>query len=215
MSYQNQPSSTSLPSQPEAQATLNKPHFDRVREWLRSRTGRVVIPLVTLLLGIALGITALFLYGGSGVGSIIVVPASARGDIIVEADRVYVTQLVRKNLNRSGMPGQIQNVNVNMTQGSQMMVSGEDEFSIFGVQVIRPFTFIVQLYANSCVLEMHIVHADFSNIPVTRFTQSFESQINQQLEKQPEGLPSGFQYCATGVRTEPAGMFITYKAIPD
>jgi hypothetical protein len=58
------------------------------------------------------------------------------------------------------------------------------------------------------------VHADFSNIPVTRFTQNFESQINQQLQKKPEGLPGGFQYCTTGVRTEPAGMFVTYSATP-
>jgi hypothetical protein len=120
-----------------------------------------------------------------------------------------------KNLNSSGMPGQIQNVNVNLTQSSQMMVSGEDVFSILDVHVIRLFTFIVQLYMNSCVLKIHIVHADFSNIPVTRFAQTFESQINQQLQRRPEGLPSGFQYCTTGVRTEPAGIFVTYTATPD
>jgi hypothetical protein len=214
MSYQNQPSSTPWPSSTETQTTPNKPRFARVRGWLRSRTGRVLIPLVALLVGIALGITALFLFGVSGVGPIIVVPASARGDIIVEADRAYITQLVRKNLNSSGMPGQIQNVNVILMQGSQMMVSGEDVFSILGVQVIRPFTFVVQLYVSSCVLKIHIVNADFSNIPVTRFAQSFESQINQQLQKRPEGLPGGFQYCTTGVRTEPAGMFVTYTATP-
>ena len=212
---QNQPSSTPLPSKQETQTTLSKPRFARVREWLRSRTGRVLIPLITLLVGIALGITALLLSGESGVGPIIVVPASSKGDIIVEADRSFITQLVTKNLISSGMPGQIQNVNVNLTQGSQMMVSGEDVFSILGIHVIRPFTFIVQLYVSSCVLKIHIVHADFSNIPVTRFAQSFENQINQQLQKKPEGLPSGFQYCTTGVRTEPVGMFVTYTAIPD
>jgi hypothetical protein len=215
MSYKNRPCSTPLPSQQEAQTTLSNPRFARIREWLRSRTGRVLILLITLLLGIVLGFTALFLFGESGVGPRLVAPLSSSGDIIIEADSTFINQLVRKNLVSSGMPGKIQNVHVNLTQGSQMMVSGEDEFSIFGVQVVRPFTFIVQLYVNSCVLKMHIVQADFSNIPVTRFTQNFESQINQQLEKQPEGLPSGFQYCATGVRTEPAGMFITYKAIPD
>jgi hypothetical protein len=165
--------------------------------------------------GIMLGITALFLFGESGAGPINVVPVSSRGDIIVEADRTFINQLVRKNLASSGMPGQIQNVNVNLTQGSQMIVSGEDEFTILGVQVIRPFTFIVQLYVNSCVLKIHIVHADFSNIPVTRFAPSFESQINQQLQKKPERLTSGFQYCTTGVRTEPVGMFVTYTAIFD
>lgn len=215
MSYQNQPSSTPLQSQQDAQTNTSKPRFARVRVWLRSRTGRVLIPLITLLVGVALGIAALFLFGESGVGPMIVVPTSSKGDIIVEADRSFITQLVTKNLNRSGMPGQIQNVNVILTQGSQMMVSAEDILSILGVQVIRPFTFIVQPYVSACVLKVHIVHADFSNIPVTRFARSFENQINQQLSKRPEGLPSGFQYCTTGVRTEPVGMFVKYSATPD
>jgi len=47
---------------------------------------------------------------------------------------------------------------------------------------------------------------------VTGFVQSFESRINQQLQQKPSGLPKGFQYCTTGVRTTPAGMFITYSA---
>ena len=140
MSSQNKPSSTPLPSEQESQTTLSKPRFVRVRGWLRSRTGRVLIPLAALMLGILLGITALFLFGESGAGPIIVVPVSSKGDIIVEADRSFITQLVTKNLVSSGMPGQIQNVNVNLTQGSQMMVSGEDEFNILGIQVIRPFT---------------------------------------------------------------------------
>jgi hypothetical protein len=214
MSYQNEPSSTPSQSKEEAQTILSKSRFARVRGWLRSRTGRVLIPLIALLVGIALGITALFFLGESGVGSIVVVPTSSRGNIIVEADRTFITQLVRQNLNNSGMPGQIQNVDVSLTQNSQMVVSGEDIFSILGVQVSRPFTFTVQLYVNSCVLKIHIVHADFSNIPVTRFAQNFESQINQQLQKRPEGLPSGFQYCTTGVRTEPAGMFVMFIATP-
>jgi hypothetical protein len=214
MSYQNQPSSTPLPSQQEAKTTLSKPRFSRVRGWLRSRTGRVLVPLIALLVGVVLGVTALFLFGESGVGPIILGSGSSKGGIIVEADRTFITQLVTKNLNSSGMPGQIQNVNVNLTQGSQMIVSGEDVLQIFGVQVNRPFTFNVQLYVSSCFLKIHIVHADFSNIPVTSIAQSFESQINQQLQQKPEGLPSGFQYCTTGVRTELAGIFVTYEATP-
>jgi hypothetical protein len=214
MSHRNQPSSTPLPSQQEAQITLSKPRFARVRGWLRSRTGRVLIPLITLLVGIALGITAIFLFGEAGVGPIIVVPASSKGDIIVEADRAFRTELVTKNLNGSGLPGQIQSVDVNLTQGNQMTVSGEDMLSILGVGVTRHFMFIVRPYVSSCVLQIHIMHADFSNIPVTGFAQGFEKQINQQLQKKPEGLPNGFRYCTIGVRTEPTGMFVTYLATP-
>ena len=66
MSYQNQPSSTPLPSQQEAKTTLSKPRFARVRGWLRSRTGRIVIPLIALLIGLVLGVAALFLFGEIG-----------------------------------------------------------------------------------------------------------------------------------------------------
>jgi hypothetical protein len=214
MSYQNQPSSTPLTSQPEAQTESSKPRFARVRAWLRSRTGRVVIPIVTLLVGIVFGIFTIFLFGESGVGSISIVATPSKGNIIVEADRAFLTQLVTKNLSSTGMPGQIENVDVSLAEGNQMTVSGDDRISIFGVGITRQFAFVVQPYVSSCVLQMHIVHADFSNIPVTSFAQVFEGQINQQLQKKPEGLPEGFQYCSTGVRTESAGMFVTYKATP-
>ncbi len=212
MYYQNQPSSSPLPSQ--SQPAPGKPRFNRVRGWLRSRTGRVVIPLFTLLLGIVLGIFAIFLYGSSGEGQIVLVPVSTKGDIIVEADKAFLTQLVRKNLSDSGLPGQIQNVEVDLVHGDQMTVNGDDGFSLLGVGVSKHFTFVIQPYVSSCVLQIHIVHADFSTIPVTGFAQTFESHINQQLQQKPQGLPNGFQYCTTGVRTEPAGMFVTYSATP-
>jgi len=164
--------------------------------------------------GIVLGIVTLFLYGLSGGGQIVIVPATTKGDIIVEADRAFLTQLVTKNLRDSGMPGQIENVEVDLAQGDQMTVNGDDRFSLLGVGVTKHFTFVVQPYVSSCFLQIHVVHADFSSIPVTGFTQTFENNINKQLRKKPEGLPNGFQYCTTGVRTEPVGMFVTYSARP-
>lgn len=214
MSNQKQPPPPSLPSQQEVRETF-KVFFDQVRAWLRSRTGRIIVPIVALLLGMVLGIAGIFLFGGSGAGPIKVAPLTSRGDIIVEADSAYITQLVTKNLSSSGIPGQAQNVTVNLIAGDQMTISGEDVFPFLGMQVSRPFTFVIQPYVSSCVLKIHIVHADISNIPVTSFSQSFEDQINQQLATKPEGLPSGFEYCTSGVRTEPDGMFITYTAIPN
>ena len=214
MSYQNQPSSTPLTSQQEAQTESSKPRFARVRAWLRSRTGRVVIPIVTLLVGISFGIFTIFLFGESDAGSISIVAAPSKGNIIVEADRAFLTQLVTKNLSGSGIPGQIEKVNVSLAEGNQMTVRGDDRLSVFGAGITRHFTFVVQPYVSACVLQIHIVHADFSDIPVTNFARGFENQVNQQLQKTPQGLPNGFQYCATGVRTELAGMFVTYKATP-
>ncbi len=214
MQYQNQPPSIPLSSQTQPRTPPRKPRFTRVREWLRSRTGRVVIPLVALCAGIVLGIAAIFLYGLSGEGRIVIVPSSGRGNIVVEADKAFLTQLVTKNLRDSGMPGQIENVKVDLSQGDQMTVNGDEGFSVLGVGVARHFTFVVQPYVSSCFLQVHVVHADFSNVPMTGFAQIFESHINQQLQMKPEGLPSGFQYCTTGVRTDPSGMFVTYAATP-
>ncbi len=211
MSNQNRSPSMPLSSQEQAQTT---PRFARVRKWLRSRTGRVVIPLAALLVGIVLGIAAIFLYGLKGEGQIVIGPSSVKGNIIVEADKAYITELVTKNLRDSGMPGQIENVQIDLSQSDQMTVNGDDGFSVLGIRVARPFTFVVQPYVSSCYLQVHIVHADFSNVPVTGFADTFESHINQQLRVKPEGLPTGFQYCTTGVRTEPSGMFVTYTAIP-
>ena len=83
MSYQNKPSSTPLPSQQETKATLRKPCFAQARGWLRSRTGRIVIPLITLLVGVVIGVAGLFLFGETGGGPIVIVPGSSKGDIIV------------------------------------------------------------------------------------------------------------------------------------
>ncbi len=44
----------------------------------------------------------------------IIVAAPSKGGIIVEADRAFLTQLVKKNLSNSGIPGQIENVEVNL-----------------------------------------------------------------------------------------------------
>lgn len=214
MSYQNQPPSMPLSSQQQPQTAPPDPRIARVREWLRSPTGRVVIPLVALLAGIALGIGAIFLYGLEGEGQIVIVPSSVNGNIIVEADKAFLTELVTMNLRDSGMPGQIENVQVDLSPGDQMTVSGDDRFSVLGIGVARHFTFVVQPYVSSCFLQVHIVHADFSNIPVTGFAGIFESHINQELRMKPEGLPIGFQYCTMGVRTEPSGMFVTYMATP-
>lgn len=214
MQYQNQPPSIPLSSQSQPQPPPRKPRLIRVREWLRSRTGRVVIPIAALSAGIVLGIAVLFLYGLSGEGRLVNVPSTGMGNIVVEADKAFLTRLVTKNLRDSGMPGQIENVQVTLANGDQMTVNGDEGFSVLGIGVAKHFTFVVQPYVSACFLQVHVVHADFSNVPVTGFAHIFESNINQQLQMKPEGLPTGFQYCTTGVRTEPSGLFVTYAATP-
>src|SRR5579864_5510026 len=211
MSYQ--PTPTPPPSKP-LQATSHPvsplqrpPRFVKIRAWLRSRTGRIIVPIVALVLGILLGLLALLLYGLSGEGKVIVVPATGKGDIIVEADRAFLTHLVEMNLRSAGMPGTIQNVEVDLATGDQMTINGDDAFGLLGVNVTKHFDFVVQPYIASCMLQVHVVHADLSGIPVTGFAPAFEGQINQQLAQKPSGLPRGFKYCTTSVRTIPEGMF--------
>jgi hypothetical protein len=185
-----------------------------LRAWLRSRTGRIVVPVVALLLGILLGIVVILLIGISGEGQRVATSTAGQGDIIIEADRAYLSNIVIQNLRRAGMPGTIQNVVVTLAQGDQFTIDGDDAFSLLGIGVSKHFTLVVQPYIRSCFLQVHVVSANLSGIPVTGFVEAFESNINEQLQQKPSGLPTGFQYCATNVRTQPDGLFVTYSATP-
>lgn len=186
----------------------------RTRHFLRSRTGRIVVPLLALLVGIAIGLSALIWYGLSGQGPLVIVPTTAQGNLIIEADTDLVMQIVRNDLAHAGLPGTVENVSVSLKRGDLLVVQGDDVYSVLGVHVSRHFTINVQPYVKSCLLQVRVISANLGGIPVTTFVQSFQGNINQELAKKPTGLPGGFAYCTVGVRTEPGGMFITYKAVP-
>jgi hypothetical protein len=169
---------------------------------------------VALLLGILLGIVGLLVYGLSGEGTVLVAPAPGKQDIIIEADKDFVTNIVKLNLQNAGMPGTIQNVGVVLATGDRMTIDGDDTFSMLGIGFTKHFQLVVQPYIDACALQVHVVHADLSGIPVTGLAQTFEAQTNQQLAQNPSGLPKGFKYCASSVRTQPGGMFVTYSATP-
>lgn len=190
------------------------PRFDRLRRWMRSRAGRIVIPLVALLLGIVIGIGSLFLYGLSGDGTTLPVPGPGKTDISVVADKAFITSIVSVSLRESSLPGTVENVQVDLARGDLFTINADDAFNIMGIGFTKHFTVIVQPYIGSCSLQVHVTHADLNSIPVTGFVSAFESSINQQLQQKPAGLPQGFQYCATGVSTQPAGLLLTYSAIP-
>ncbi len=183
----------------------------RTRRWLRSRTGRVVIPLLALLIGLAAGLTSVIWYGLSGEGALVIV-APAQGNLVVDANKAFVTQLVTNNLLNAGLPGKVQNITVTLKHGAEIIIQGEDAYPVLFTTITRPFTVDIQPYVQSCVLQVRITHADLSGIPVTTFAQSFQSKINKQLGAKPAGLPDGFTYCTVGVSTEPGGMYITYQA---
>ena len=197
----------------ESAPTVRLSRFIKTRRWFRSRSGRIVLPLVTLLLGLAIGLGSILWYGWSGRGAIVIIPNSGQGNLIVEANRDLLTQLVSKQMNNAGLPGKVENVKVTLVHGDALNVQGDDMDSLFGLNFSRHLTIDVQPYVQTCVLQVHVTRADLGGIPVTNFAQSFESKIDQELAIKPTGLPSGLSYCAVGVHTEPEGMFVTYEAM--
>ena len=69
-----------------------------------------------------------------------------------------------------------------------MTITADDPFSVLGIGVTKHFQLVVQLFIASCTVHIHVIHADLSGIPVTGFVQVFESNINQQLAKNPYRL---------------------------
>ena|SRR5215472_10049141 len=212
--------STSPVSRPIAPS--RKPRFARTRGWLRSRSGRAIVPGVAFMLGIGVGVVALLLYAFtlSTEGRVLVTPLPPPGgDIIVQVGPAYITRLLYRNLRNSNLPGSVENVQVRLADSdrihsAQMTITGDENISTLGIVATRPFTIVVQPLIRGCQLQVHVLHADFSGVTVTGFAATFEGKINEQLEMKPGGLPAGFQYCATNVRTKPQGLFLTYAATP-
>src|SRR2546421_4947044 len=126
----------------------HKPRLDKVRSWLRSRTGRIIVPLVALVFGIAIGIASLLFYGLSGEGTVLIVPAPGKGDLIIEADKALLTHIVDMNLRDAGMPGHISNVAVDLALGDQMTIGGGGGFCFLGICVKTPFPIVVEPYVR-------------------------------------------------------------------
>ena len=175
---------------------------------------RIILPIITLLLGIAIGIVSLFLIGLSGDGQTLPVPGPGKTDISVVADKAFITSLVSKKLLQSGLPGTVRNIHVDLASGDQLTINGDDAFNVLGLGFTKHFTVVVQPYISNCALQIKVTHADLNSIPVTGFVSSFESNVNEQFQQKPASLPQGFQYCATSVSTQPAGILLTYSAIP-
>ena len=175
---------------------------------------------LALVVGIALGAGGVLSYflSISGDRQIQTPPAVTlpgnSGAIVVQASSTYITQLIRKNIANSGLPGDVKNVQVKLVHKGPITVTGDDQFSFLGVNITRHFSLQVQPVVNACQLEVHVVRADLESIPVTGFVSTFEGQINQQLHVDTSNFPNGFKYCLTDVHTEPQGLFATYSATP-
>jgi hypothetical protein len=179
----------------------------------RIPTRSIIIPSVTFLLGAIFGVLSIVLYALSISGTVqalVPVPPPQSSAIKVQVGPTYITQLVEKDLRSSGM-GDVSNVVVNLSEGDQMTISGDDQI-VFGLT--RPFTIVIQPLIDACQLKVRVLRADLSGISITRFVSNFEGQINQQLESKSPNLPAGFIYCKTSVSTDRQGLYLTYSAKP-
>ena len=94
------------------------------------------------------------------------------------------------------------------------MITANVQLSILGIGTTRQLTVALQPYISNCELHLHVAQADLQGFPITVFVQSFEGQINNQMQMKVSGLPPGFKYCVTNVQTDPAGLSLTYSATP-
>jgi hypothetical protein len=210
------------PGQPQPQPPPYGPWSPQPTPIPRSRAGRVVIPIITLLLGIMLGVLGLLLYATSisTQGQVLVTPLPPPGgDIISQISPSYMARVVQKDLPNSGLPGDVENVRVQLADSDlihsvQVTITGDDQIGVLGLEMIRHITVVEQLFVQNCKPQVNVLHADVEGIPVTGFVTAFEGQIDQQLQFKTDDLPPGFTYCITSLRSKPDGLFVVMSATP-
>jgi hypothetical protein len=181
----------------------------------RRGTGCQALP--AFLLGLVIGVVGAILYitaTGSDRAPIPTPAVSSNGTIVVQLSTFYMAQLIEKDIGSSGLPGTIEHVQVTAEPNDQLIVTGDDRLTVFGIPITKNFTLRLQPLAQNCLFRVHVLHADLGGIPVTGFVASFEDRINQQLHFGTAGLPPGFAYCTTGVRIATPGLSLILSATP-
>ena len=186
---------------------------------VRVRRGNPLLSFLLFLMGIMLGILAtLFfvLFVAHDNARVATTVSTQTPSLTVQIGKTYLTQLVSSKLKTAGIPGDISNVGVILTNDDQIQISGDDSvpLPIIG-SITKPLSFTLQPYIQSCQPRVHLINANFADIPLTNFVpQSYEDQINQEIQLKSSDLPPGFTYCATGVHTQPEMLNVTYAATP-
>jgi hypothetical protein len=186
-------------------------------------TTRIVLYVVFLLIGIALGAlgTLLFQLSIGGTRSPVpVAPTSiASGNVTVHADQAIITSLLQNSVQEIVLPanGSVSNVQVQFTNGTQMNITGDYQISVLGVPVTQPFTLDAQLLVDNCQVQIHILQANFSNLSVTGLVALFEDRINQKLAQliPQNNLPGNVEFCLVNIATDAQGINATFDlAVP-
>jgi hypothetical protein len=201
---------TNLSSSTPFNTTERRPHKPR-------SAGRILLFIIAFIAGILVTLVGVFSYILFFAGSshpVASSSSSATGAILVQTKTAYMTEVVQKNLNAAGLPGQVTNAQVSFTNNGPMVITGNIQIGILGITTTRQLTVKLQPYISSCQLHLHVLEADLQGFPITSIVQSFEGQINNQMQIKATGLPTGFNYCVTDVHTDPTGLSLTYSATP-
>jgi hypothetical protein len=199
--------------QPEPPLTHKPPSSKK-----RGRFGPIVLSLLFLLIGIIVGAGAvlLFFLGISGTNKPITTSPPQPGNISVQADATLIGPIAEKSLQEAGIPGTITNLQVQFDQGDQMTITGSYQYSVLGVSVTQNVTIVLQPYVESCSLQMHILSANYGNIPITSFASIFENKMNSKLQQlMPSTVLNGsYTVCISGVHTQTGNIILDITLTP-
>ncbi len=193
--------------------SLKEPSLSKSTRKPNNRRGRIA-PIIPFFLGILVSMIALsvFIFFAGLDRTPVATPSSTQiGTFGIQMSDTYMTQIMGKKLGPSGIPGKISKVHIDLPQNGMLVISADDALRLAGIPVIRRFSITLQPYIRSCQLQMHVIHTEFSGIPVTNFAANYENAMNQAVQLKASSLPGGFTYCAAGVRTNPQTLFITYS----
>lgn len=188
-------------------------HSSKTRPWLRTRARRFTFSIMLFLAGMVVSLLLVMLsvaiWGNDR--PVITVPAGTpqADSVLVQVKPTFITEVVQKKIQEAGLPGTVSHVQVDLSHNDLLIVTGDDTITLLVFPITKHFTITLQPYISNCQVQMRIVHASFAGIPVTGFVTRFDTLINQQLRINAENLPQGFTYCATSIRTETQGLFVT------
>ncbi|MEO8973161.1 MAG: hypothetical protein ABI406_16375, partial [Ktedonobacteraceae bacterium] len=142
-----------LASQSTSSPAPRKSRFDTIRASMRGRLGRILFAFMLFLFGLLCGIVGIFvlLFAVSSDNSAVAnPPATSANGIVVQLGSAYITRLVSNALQSSGLPGNIQDVQVTLASGDSATITGSDQISVLGIGTTRHFTIVIQPYIASC-----------------------------------------------------------------
>ncbi len=240
-------------------ASQPRRRFAKLDAWPCSRAGRVVVPMITLLLGMVLGFMALLLYvvyalsNAAPESPVPVPPPPSSEDIVVQISPTYMGNVLKPLLQKelSGfrlpgdirlpgniqLPGNINKLQVQLSDSDRMGSVQVTTIADYKVPIPYPFSIlfgstkyvtamaVVQLFVvQHCLLKSRVLSLVFLGVPIVGswrpprtvgLNAAIEEQIDGQLRVKTNDLPPGFDYCITGIRSKPGGLFVTLSATPE